>query len=97
MSKYGYRIVKTKWTTNREVAFLTAIKINGIDDVGVTNKITQVISNDLKVNMKSISFESKDGVFEGMLTMYVNDTKHLDRIIKKIKSLKGIISVSRID
>lgn len=96
MSNYGYRIIKTKWNNNHEIAFLTEIKLSGIDDVGVMNKITNIISADLKINMRSLSIESKDGIFEGVITIFVNNTKQLDHLIQKLKSLEGILSVGRV-
>ncbi len=97
MSSFGYRIIKAKWTNQKEIAFLTGIKITGIDDVGVINNITKVISNDLKINMRSITVDSDDGVFEGSIMVYVNDTDHLNNLIKKLKSVSGILSANRFD
>ena len=97
MSNYGYRIVKSRWTREHEIAFLTEIKVSGIDDMGVMQKITNIISGELKINMRSISIDSKDGIFEGNLTVFVHDTKQLDILIKKMKALDGILSVSRLE
>jgi len=97
MSNYGYRIVKAKWTHQKEIAFLAGIKINGTDDVGVVNNITKVISNELKVNMRSISIDSNEGLFEGTIMLFVHDTKHLDKLIAKLLKVKGIYSISRIE
>lgn len=97
MSNFGYRIVKAKWTGQKEIAFLTGIRLTGTDDVGVVNNITKVVSNDFKVNMRSITVDSDDGIFEGTLMVYVNDTSHLDNLIKKLKLVNGVISVSRFD
>ncbi len=97
MSNFGYRIVKAKWTGQKEIAFLTGIRITGIDDVGVVNNITKVISSDLKVNMRSITVDSDDGIFEGTLMVYVNDTSHLDVLIRKLKQVNGVLSVTRFD
>ncbi len=97
MSNYAYRIVKAKWTSQKEIAFLAGIRITGMDDVGVVNNITKVISSELKVNMRSISIESDDGIFEGTIMLFVHDTDHLTRLMKKLKSVKGILTVARID
>jgi GTP diphosphokinase / guanosine-3',5'-bis(diphosphate) 3'-diphosphatase len=97
MSNYAYRIVKAKWTNQKEIAFLAGIKITGMDDVGVVNNITKVISSELKVNMRSISIDSDDGIFEGTIMLFVHDTDHLTRLMKKLKSVKGILTVARID
>ena len=61
------------------------------------NKITQIISSELNVNMRSISFDSNDGVFEGNIMVYVHDTNHLTSLLQKLKSVNGVISVIRID
>jgi GTP pyrophosphokinase len=97
LSNYGYRVVKAKWTAQKELAFLTGLRITGIDDVGLINKITTVISHDFKVNMRSITVDSNDGIFEGSLMIYVNDTNHLEDLIKKLKQVKGVTSVTRFD
>lgn len=97
MSNYAYRIVKARWTSQQQIAFLAGMKITGIDDVGLVNKITKMISGELNVNMRSISFDSNDGVFEGTIMVYVHDTKHLRQLINKMKQIEGVINVSRID
>jgi GTP diphosphokinase / guanosine-3',5'-bis(diphosphate) 3'-diphosphatase len=97
MANYGYRIVKARWTNQQELAFLTGIRITGIDDVGLINQITTVISNDFKVNMRSITVDSDNGIFEGSIMVYVNDTEHLDNLIKKLKMVKGVTAVTRFD
>lgn len=97
MSKYGYRIVKTRWTSSKSPAFLTGIAINGIDDIGVVNKITHIISAEMKVNMQSMSLESNNGIFEGTFKVYVKDHGQLQKLLDKLKTLNGISSVSRIE
>jgi GTP pyrophosphokinase len=97
LSKYSYRVVKAKWTLASEVSFLAGIKITGIDDVGIIRNLSDVISGDLKVNMRSISVVSNDGIFEGSIMVYVNDTRQLDTLIKKLKAVKGIQTIDRID
>jgi GTP pyrophosphokinase len=97
MANYGYRIVKARWTNQQELAFLTGLRITGIDDVGLINKLTTVISNDFKVNMRSITVDSDNGIFEGSIMVYVNDTEHLDNLIKRLKMVKGVTSVNRFD
>lgn len=97
MSKHGYRIVKARWTGQKEIAFLAGVRINGVDDVGVVNNITRVISNELKVNMRSISIDSNEGLFEGTIMLFVHDTEHLTKLMAKLKHVNGILSVTRID
>ena len=97
MSNYGYRVVKAKWTSQKELAFLAGLKIIGVDRVGIINDITKVISNELKVNIRSITIDTNDGMFEGNLMLFVHDTKHLDKLITKLAKVSDIINVSRID
>ena len=97
MSNYAYRVVKARWTSQQKIAFLAGIKITGIDDVGLVNNITKLISGELNVNMRSISFDSHDGVFEGIIMVYVHDTKHLKKLIAEMKLINGVIQVGRID
>ena len=96
MSKYGYRIIKTRWNKEHEISFLTEVLVSGIDDTGVLQKITGLISGDLKLNMRSLSIESKDGIFEGTIGIYVHNTEQLDALIEKMKTLDGILSVNRL-
>src|SRR6195952_16952 len=97
MANYGYRIVRARWTQQQELAFLTGLRITGIDDVGLINKLTTVISNDFKVNMRSITVDSDNGIFEGSIMVYVNDTHHLDNLIKRLKMVNGVTAVTRFD
>lgn len=97
MANYGYRIVKAKWTSQHELAFLTGLRIVGIDDVGLVNKITSVISFDFKVNIRSITISSNEGIFEGSIMIFVNDTEQLETLINELKRVKGITDVTRFD
>ncbi|HEX6333846.1 MAG TPA: RelA/SpoT family protein, partial [Flavisolibacter sp.] len=97
LSNYGHRIVKTKWAKNKEISFLTGLKIVGMDDVGVVNKITNIISGDLKINISAITIESTEGVFEGSIKLFVHDKEELDELVKRLKSLNGIHSVERFE
>ncbi|HEY0262825.1 MAG TPA: RelA/SpoT family protein [Chitinophagales bacterium] len=97
MAKYSYRIVKTKWTKQHNIAFLTGIKINGIDDVGLVNKITNIITGQMNLNMRSISFDSQDGIFEGKIMIYVHDTEELNDLSDRLQELDGILSVERFE
>jgi GTP pyrophosphokinase len=96
MSKFAYRIVKAKWYTGKSIAFLSGIKIRGIDDMGILNDITSLISSEYNLNIRSINIDSNAGTFEGTVMLYVNDTQHLNNLIGKIKKIKGVRQVSRI-
>jgi GTP pyrophosphokinase len=97
MSNFAYRIVKARWTSQQKIAFLAGLQITGIDEVGLVNNVTKLISNELNVNMRSISFDSLDGVFEGRIMVFVHDTKHLKELKTKLRQIEGVISVNRID
>lgn len=95
MSNYAYRIIKATWKSQRAQEQLVGIHVKGIDDKGIVNRITNIISLELNVNMKSISFQSQDGVFDGKIELFVYDTEHLDRLIEKFEQIEGVISVER--
>lgn len=97
MSKYNYRIVKTKWSQSKEISFLTGFRISGIDGLGLINKMTKIISEDYNVNIRSISIESEDGIFEGIVKLYVMDIEQLETLINNIKKLDGVIDIKRIE
>lgn len=97
LSKYAYRVVKAKWTNNESLAFLAGIKIIGIDKIGLVNNITTVISSDLNMNIRSISVDSNAGTFEGIVMIYVHDTKNLNALIQNLKKVDGVQQVIRID
>ncbi len=97
LSNYAYRVVKAKWTSQELISFLSGIKITGIDEVGLVNNITTIISNELNVNMRSISFDTNDGTFDGTVMVFVHDTNHLTELMKKLKKVNGVLTVTRID
>ena len=97
LANYGHRVVKTKWAKNKEISFLTGLRIIGLDDVGVVNKITNIISGELKINIAALTIESKEGLFQGTIKVYVHDKDELEVLVDKIKSLNGIQRVDRFD
>ena len=97
MSNYGHRIVKTKWAKNKEISFLTGLKIVGLDDVGIVNKITTIISGQMKINIAGLSIESESGLFEGMIKVFVRDKEELEELVTNLKTVDGIQRVDRFD
>lgn len=99
MSNYGYRIIRSKWanTASKSRAFITHIKLNGIDSVGIVSTITDIISKQLQINMHSIHVGSKEGMFEGSIELEVFDTNQLEELMNKIKAASPLIKVSRED
>ena len=97
MANYGHRVVKTKWAKNKEISFLTGLKIVGLDDVGVIHKITNLISGEKKVNISAMTIEANDGIFEGNLKVFVHDKEELDELVDALLHLPGIERVDRFD
>ncbi|MBY0482658.1 MAG: RelA/SpoT family protein [Chitinophagaceae bacterium] len=97
MANYGHRVVKTKWAKNKEISFLTGLKIIGMDDVGVINKITNIISGDMRVNIAALTIESSEGIFRGTIKVFVHDKEELEELVERLKQLKGIQTVDRFD
>jgi guanosine-3',5'-bis(diphosphate) 3'-pyrophosphohydrolase len=97
MSNFAMRIVKARWKGKDSVEFLAGIQFSGIDAVGLVNRITTIISRDSNVNMRSISFESKDGIFEGKVMAYVHDAQHLHSLVEKLREVPEVRRVERID
>ena len=98
ISRHGYRVVKAQWAdTGNEVYLPATIRVTGMDDIGILSMISDVISRDLKVNMRSASVESTDGLFEGTFTLFVKDTGHLDVLIRRLRKIKGVMSATRLE
>ncbi|MCC6833819.1 MAG: bifunctional (p)ppGpp synthetase/guanosine-3',5'-bis(diphosphate) 3'-pyrophosphohydrolase [Cytophagales bacterium] len=97
LANHGNRVIKAKWTSQHEVAFLTGLKVIGTDRVGLINDVSKVISEELKVNMSSLSFKTDQGIFSGEIMLYVNDTRHLEMLISKLEKVEGVVKVSRFD
>ncbi|MFN5331610.1 MAG: RelA/SpoT family protein [Bacteroidota bacterium] len=97
LSNHGNRVIKARWTSQKEIAFLAGLRIIGTDRVGLVNDVTKVISNELKVNMRSITIDSDAGIFEGTIKLYVNNTEHLEHLISNLNQVEGILKVSRFD
>ena len=97
MSRFGYRIIKANWSDDvtTQEDFEAALEISGIDSLGLVSKVTDIVSKQLKVNMKSISFESLDGMFIGKLKVQVSDTEHLDELMNELKSIDEYVKVTR--
>jgi GTP pyrophosphokinase len=97
LASYGHRVVKTKWAKNKEISFLTGIKIVGLDDVGVVSMITNLISGELKINIAALTIEAKEGLFMGNIRLYVHDKEELEQLVQALLGLPGVESVERYD
>ncbi|MFD2914322.1 RelA/SpoT family protein [Psychroserpens luteus] len=95
-SNYAYRVMIAKWIDSSQQEFATQIKLSGIDNLGLVNNITQVISSNMHVNMKSISFETDDGIFSGKINVVVPNSTMLKKLIDNLKKINGIDKVTRV-
>ena len=94
--RFGYRIVKARWAGKSEgTQYPITLRIVGHDDIGIVTNITSVISKEAGLNLRSISIDSHDGLFSGMLTVMVGDTTHLEALIRKLRTIKGVKQVNR--
>ena len=94
-SNYAYRIVNAKWIDSSQNEFTAKLKLTGLDDLGLVNKVTQVISNTNNVNISQMSFDSNDGTFEGNILLKVKNTALLKKMIKQLQSINGVEKVIR--
>ncbi|MFH1119210.1 MAG: HD domain-containing protein [Bacteroidota bacterium] len=95
--RYPYRSMDAQWSNPAEgTYFIATIKVSGFDQLGILSSITNLISNDLKMDVRNISLESKGGKFDGIIKVSIRDKKHLDLLIQKLLSIKGIIKASRL-
>jgi len=97
MSSEGDNIVSANWKSHKILSYLALITLSGIDQVGIVSKITKVISDEKEVNMRSIHFDSHDGIFEGTIYLYIHNTEDLNNLINKITAIKGVYNVTRQD
>ncbi|MBT4881069.1 MAG: bifunctional (p)ppGpp synthetase/guanosine-3',5'-bis(diphosphate) 3'-pyrophosphohydrolase [Flavobacteriales bacterium] len=94
-ANYAYRILKAKWINKEELDFIATINIKGIDSLGLMNKVTQIISNQMNVNIKSINISSDDGIFEGVITLKVRNVSFLKALTSKLNKVEAITSITR--
>ncbi len=97
LSKYAYRVIKAQWSSRSAKQFEVSLNFTGIDDVGLVNAVTGVISDAMNVNMRAISFNSSDGTFEGLVKVLVTNTDHLKELQAKLLDVPGVWSVERVD
>jgi len=95
-SNYAYRIMQAKWIDSSQQEFSAQVKLSGIDNLGLVNNITKEISSNMHVNMKSISFESNDGIFTGKINVVVTNITMLKKLMDNLKKINGIDKVTRV-
>ena len=94
--RYGYRIVKAKWSGKGSSQYSITLRIIGNDDIGIVNNLTSIISKDEKLVLRSINIDSHDGLFSGNLEVMIDDTSRLETLIKKLRVVRGVKQVDRI-
>ena len=94
--RFGYRIVKAKWSGKGSSQYAITLRIIGNDDLGIVNNLTSIISKDEKLVLRSINIDSNDGLFRGNMTIMINDNTRLETLIKKLRTVKGVKQVERI-
>ena len=94
--RFGYRIVRARWSGKGSSQYSITLRVVGNDDIGIVNNLTSIISREEKLTLRSISIDSNDGLFSGNLVVMLDDTSRLETLIKKLKAVKGVKNVSRI-
>ena len=93
--RYGYRIIRTRWSGQNGTQFPATLRVVGKDDIGIVTNITSIINKEKSVSLRSISIDSHDGLFAGVLVVGISDVASLNRLIKKIETIKGVKNVQR--
>jgi GTP pyrophosphokinase len=96
MSSFGPSIVKTKWTEDADITFLAGMKIIGEDRIGMMNHLIKVISLNMKINIRSITIDTEDGIYEGVFKVFVHNTQELTKVMENLKKVSGVFSVTRV-
>ena len=94
--RFGYRIVRARWSGKGTSQYSITLRVVGNDDIGIVNNITSIISKEEKIVMRSINIDSHDGLFGGILVVQVDDTSRLEALIKKLRTVKGVKQVERV-
>ena len=97
LANYGYRVMSAEWVTTHNSDFIVDIRIIGIDGIGVVQKVTHVITNQLRINMRSITMEGGEGFFKGEISVVVANTDQLHLLMKTLKEIENVSSVTRIE
>jgi len=94
--RFGYRVVKARWSGKGASQYAITLRVIGNDDIGIVNNLTSIISKDEKLVLRSINIDSHDGLFSGNLEIMIDDNTRLESLIKKLRTVKGVKQVSRI-
>ncbi|MDR1895359.1 MAG: RelA/SpoT family protein [Prevotellaceae bacterium] len=96
-AKHANKIVNIQWNVHKILSFLAILEMRGIDRIGILKDLTDIVANQLNVNIRKLNIESHDGIFEGFIELYVHDLEDLNTLIKKVQSVKGMDSVKRVE
>ena len=96
-TSFGNRLLAVQWETGKALNFLVNVYIKGIDSIGILNQVTQIISQQLNVNIHKLNIESNDGIFEGRIQLYVHDVDDVNTICSNLKKIENIKKVTRIE
>ena len=96
LTSYGNRVIKAQWSSQIEKAYLAAIEMDGMDRVGIVKDISNIISGELHINMRGLNIETVNGLFKGVIKVFVSDTKHLEKLISKLEKVEGVDTITRI-
>jgi GTP pyrophosphokinase len=97
LSQYGNRVIKARWSSQVAKAFVATIHLDGIDRMSMIQDISKVISSELHINMRSLAVDTNDGIFTGDIKLYVQDTRHLETLMKQLGEIEGVHQVTRVD
>ncbi len=95
LANHGERIITAEWTKFKRQSYLTRLRLTGFDRVGIVNEVTNIISKEHNINMRSVKFDTNEGIFEGDLFLYIHNTEDLNNLISRLDKIKGIDTVSR--
>lgn len=94
--RFGYRVVKARWSGKQGAQYTTVIKVLGNDDIGIVTNISSIINKEKKISMRTIAIDSNDGLFQGHITLAVDDLTALNGIIRKLRTIKGVKQIERV-
>ena len=94
--RFGYRIVKARWSGKGSNQYSITLRVIGNDDIGIVNNITSLIGKDSNLTLRSINIDSHDGLFSGNITVQLDDTSRMESLIKTLRTIKGVKQVARI-